>query len=94
MVTDNQVRRLFLLLSKGKALTAAAACSGMDPKTARKHREEGILPSELESEHSWRTRPDPFSNDWERVRTMLCINPGLQAKTIFEYFQRQSPGKY
>ena len=82
------------MLSKGKTLTVAAAGSGMDPKTARKYRQQGVLPSELRTEHSWRTRQDPFSSDWDRVRTMLCINPGLQAKTIFQYLQRQEPGKY
>lgn len=82
------------MLSKGKNLTVAAACSGMDPKTARKYRKERELPSALQKEHTWRTRKDPFSEDWDRIRTMICINPGLQAKTIFQYLQRKNPGKY
>lgn len=44
--------------------------------------------------YSWTTRPDPFAEDWPGIRSMLEINPGLEAKTVFEKFQRDAPGKY
>jgi hypothetical protein len=37
----------------------------MDEKTARKYREIGKLPSELQQEHDWRTRKDPFEEAWD-----------------------------
>ena len=36
MVTDLQVRRLFVLIKKEKSLAVAAAKDGMDEETARK----------------------------------------------------------
>jgi len=94
MVTDRQVRRLRMLINKEKTKAIAASKAGMDEKTARKYIGLGKLPSECKSEHVWRTRLDPFSGEWERIEQMLDINPGLEAKTIFEDLQRRQPGKY
>jgi len=68
--------------------------AGMDEKTARKYRAGGKLPSELERLHTWRTRKDPFEDTWHEIKTMLEINPGLEAKTIFEYLQRRNAGRF
>jgi hypothetical protein len=94
MVTDKQVRRLFKLLAQGKNLRVAAARTDMDEKTARRYRRLGKLPSEVKVGHTWRTRPDPFADVWEEVRSKLEINPGLEAKTLFQYLQRKYPGKF
>ena len=72
----------------------AAIKAGMDEKTARKYRRLGKLPSELEQPHTWRTRLDPFEDAWDGTKLMLEINPGLEAKTIFEDLQRRSPGLF
>ncbi|MBA4369844.1 MAG: IS21 family transposase [Desulfobacterium sp.] len=77
-----------------KNLGIAAMKSGMDEKTARKYRMQGKLPSELNKDHIWRTRQDPFEDTWHETEMMLEINPGLEAKTIFEDFQRRNPGKF
>ena len=82
------------MLNTEKTLTAAAAKANMDVKTARRYKQKRKLPSELKTPHPWRNRPDSFADVWEKVRSMLSINPGLQSKTIFEYLQRQNPGKY
>jgi hypothetical protein len=66
----------------------------MDEKTARKYRDLKKLPSEEAVSHTWRTRPDPFAEVWPAVYELLEENPGLQAKTIFEWLQRQYPGKF
>ena len=66
MVTDKQVRRLMEILGKGKSLAVLAAKSDMDEKTARKYRDLGELPSEIRTDHTWRTREDPFVEVWER----------------------------
>lgn len=94
MVTDQQVRRLMTIRQTEASLATAAAKAGMDPKTARKYIRSGKLPSECRPERTWRTRRDPFEEVWEEVREFLEVNPGLEAKTIFEYFQRHDPGRF
>ena len=49
MVTDNQVRRLFMLIKKENSLIVAAAKSGMDEEIARKYRNLGKLHSQVKS---------------------------------------------
>ena len=94
MVTDQQVRRLFKLSQTEKNFGIAAMKAGMDEKTARKYRRSGKLPSDLKQEHTWRTRKDPFEDVWEGMKSMLEINPGLEAKTLFEDLQRRNPGRF
>jgi hypothetical protein len=66
----------------------------MSEKTAVKYRDTGKLPSELKKEHTWRTREDPFESDWPEIKGMLETEPRLEALTIFQYLQRENPGKY
>ena len=94
MVTDQQVRKLMKLIAAGEPLLQAALKAGMDPKTARKYRRSGQLPSAERPPHTWRTRADPFAPVWEELRALLLVNPGLQAKTLFTYLQRQYPGRF
>jgi len=94
MVTDQQVRRLFKLIHTKNNFGIAAIKAGMDEKTARKYRKLGKLPSELKQTHTWRTRKSPFEKDWDEIKAMLKINPGLEAKTIFEDLQRRYPGRF
>jgi len=94
MVTDQQVRRLWKLMASEMTMASAAAKAGMDEKTARKYRDLGKLPSEVRVERTWRTREDPFAEVWEGVRAKLEINPGLEAKTLFEDLQRRYPGRF
>ena len=94
-VTDRQVRRMRTLLMAGKPLNAAALRTDMDEKTARKYREVGKLPSELEVwPRTWRTRTDPFADVWEEVREKLEASPGLQANTLLAWLQRRHPGRF
>jgi len=94
MVTDEQVRMLMSLIHKEKTLAVAAAKAGMTEKTARKYRDLERLPSQMVPQHAWCTRKDPFEDDWPWIQTQLEINPGLEAKTLFEAMQRDDPGKY
>ena len=52
------------------------------------------MPSELKKDRTWRTRKDPFEDVWEDIASMLTINPGLEAKTLFEDLQRRNPSRY
>lgn len=72
----------------------AASKAGMDAKTARKYLALNRLPSEVVQERHWRTREDPFSDLWEQVRQQIEENPGLEAKTLFEWLQREYPGRF
>lgn len=96
MITDNQARKLMKYLQEQKTLEVAAAKSGMDEKTARKYRDFGKLPSELQAERirTWRTRESPFDEVWEMVKSFLENNSGLEAKTLFEHLQREYPGRF
>lgn len=86
MVTDRQVRKLMKLIQTEDTLSNAAVKSGMDEKTARKYRRLKKLPSEIKSLHTWRTRPGTFTEVWAEVQSKLEVNPGLEAKTLFEDF--------
>ncbi len=94
MVTDHQVRRLFRMKQKGKTVKESSLKTGMDEKTARKYLRLGKLPSEVKKPHTWRTRKDPFKDEWEEVKSYLELNSGLEAKTIFEELQSKYSGKY
>jgi hypothetical protein len=94
LVTDKQVRRLFALVNLEKNQEIAAAKAGMDRKTARKYLQARRLPSELPQAPRRRTRADPFAEVWGELQELLQINPGLEAKTLFEYVQRQYPGRF
>ena len=94
MVTDQQVRRLFKLVQTEENFGIAAIKAGMGEKTARKYLRLGKLPGELDTAHTWRTRQDPFEDVWHEIKSMLEINAGLEAKTIFEDLQRRNPGRF
>ena len=76
------------LIQTEDTLAVAAAKAGMDEKTARRYRDAGQLPSQLQAEHTWRTREDPFEEVWPGLKQMLDLDDGLEAKTLFEYLQR------
>ncbi len=65
----------------------------MDRKSARKYRDLGQLPDEARTPHTWRTRPDPLADVWLAVVEQLQKEPRLQAKTLWEWLQREQPGK-
>jgi len=82
------------LNQKEKRLSVAAAKSGMSENTARKYVRHRKLPSQTKSERAGRTREDPFEGDWSGVKLKLEVNPGLEAKTLFEWLQRTYPERY
>jgi len=94
MVTDRQVRTLMKLNQQEQTLVNAAAKAEMCENTARKYLRSGRFPSQSKPDRSWRTRSDPFQEVWDRVRGMLELNPGLEAKSVFEWLQREYPGQY
>jgi hypothetical protein len=80
MITDLQVRKLRRLDRQGIGKERAALKTGMDPKTARKYRRLGKLPSEVKSvDRNRRTRTDPFAEVWPDILDLLGRNPALEA---------------
>ena len=95
MIADAQLRMLRRLDHHGAAKELAAVKSGMDPKTARKYRRLGKLPSEVKiMDRDWLTRPDPFAEVWPELQAQLQLHPGLEAKTLFADLQRRFPGRF
>lgn len=94
MISDRQARKVIELMQSEPTKAIAAAKAGMDAKTARKWVRLGKLPSEVKAPHTWRTRKDPFDGTWDRIRLMFEVNPGLEAKTVFQYLQREEPGVF
>lgn len=92
--TDAQVRRLMEEIQKHGGIGLAAMRAGMDRKTARKYVRAGQLPSELRKPHTWRTREDPFAEDWPALAAMLEEAPELEARTLFEHVADKRPGTY
>jgi hypothetical protein len=95
MVTDQQVRRLFIMQNRYAYQYQAADAAGLSEKTARKYLQNGKLPSQCKVEHTWPTRKDPFAADWAFIEQILLdTQSALEAKTIFEYLQRAYPDRY
>jgi len=78
----------------GSSFEAAAAKADMSENTARKYRRSGQVPSQMKCEHSWRTRQDPFEEAFGEVEPLLVLEPGLEAKTLFEHLQEKYPGRF
>jgi len=82
-------------MSKHGKVGRASMMSGMDRKTGRKYVRSGRLPSESgKGERDYRTREDPFVEDWPTVRAMLKDAPALEGKALFEWLLEERPGRY
>jgi hypothetical protein len=92
-VTNAQVRKLMEEHSKHGKVGLAAIKAGMDRKTAGKYLKSGKYPSETKQERSWRTRMDPFSEDWPKIAGRLKAAPELEAKALFEHLLGGDPQK-
>ena len=95
MITlDRKVRKLMKEYQKTGNLSLASLRSDMDPKTGRKYLKAGKLPSQMRSEHIWRTRPDPFAAHWSECEGILSDIPELKAKSLFEWLCQKYSGEY
>ncbi len=74
MVTDEQVRMLMTLINKEKTLAVAAAKAGMTEKTARKYRDQEILPSQLAQKNNFSRRLRRSSQIWLSRLLRSCFN--------------------
>jgi len=82
-------------INKHSKVGLAAMKADMDRKTARKYVAAGKLPSEMRPvARTWRTRPDPFEQDWPEILALIGATPELEAKTVFELLEEKYPGRY
>lgn len=75
-------------------MQTASAKAGMCRQTGTKYLNQNKLPSGLTSERTWRTRQDPFEEDWPTVTAMLTDAPELEAKVLFEWLCDEHPDIY
>jgi hypothetical protein len=93
--TDTQVRIIMRERKQGKTQEQAAAKANLSSrKTVRKYEQLGKLPSELKNPREYRTRADPFAENWTEAEEMLKAAPELEAKTLFEWLCERHAGQY
>src|SRR5436305_8504658 len=80
--------------AKGKTQEQAAARAGMSVRTARRYEQLDKLPSEIRQPRRYRTRPNPFTDDWAWITSQVERDPALQATTLFALLSEREPGKY
>lgn len=93
-VNQQQVRVYMSSRNEGKTQITSSAKAGISERSGRRIENEEIKPWEKQERH-WRTREDPFKEVWESViAPMLDKTPSFTAQTLFEYLQREYPGRY
>lgn len=94
MKKDTEVKLFMQYRRKGLTQAQAAARSGLSERTARKYERAGKLPSELKRPRTWRTRANPFEQDWPWVVEQLERDPALQGTTLFALLCQRHPDRY
>jgi len=91
---DTEIRLYLQERKKGMTQRVAAARAGIAERTARRYERAGALPSQLKRPHDWKTRIDPFEQDWPWVVSELERDPALQGSTLFALLCERHPGRY
>ncbi|MEM9777193.1 MAG: IS21 family transposase [Chloroflexota bacterium] len=93
--TNAQINIVMRERKKGRTQEQAAVKANLKSRqTVAKYEQLGQLPSELKKKRRYRTRQDPFAQDWEQVKEMLKESPELEAKTLFDWLCEQHPKRY
>ena len=91
MITRQQYHRLMKEHETHGNISVSALNADISRPTARKYVRAGKIPAELQTKHTWRTRPDPLGGIWPRAEAMLEEAPDLEAKSLFEYLAERHP---
>lgn len=91
---DTEIRLYLQERRKGMTQRVAAARAGIGERTARKYEQAAALPSQLKRLHDWKTRIDPFEEDWPWVVSQLEHDPALQGSTLFALLCERHPDRY
>jgi len=76
---DTEIRLYLQERKKGMTQRIAAARAGIGERTARTYERAGVLPSQRKRLHDWKTRDDPFEEDWPWVVSQLERDPARAA---------------
>jgi transposase len=94
MKKDAEVVLMIKERARGATQAVAAARTGMSERTVRTYEHAGQLPSQLKQPRVYRTRANPFLQEWAWIVRELQRDAALQAKTLFSLLQAQHPGRY
>src|SRR5947209_19547927 len=94
MKRDAKVLLMWHERAKGRTQEQAAARAGMSVRTARGYERRGKLPSQLKQPRTYRSRPNPFADDWPWLVAYLEQDPALQGQTLFGLLCERQPGRY
>ena len=94
MKRDSEVLLMRRERAKGRTQEQAAARAGMSVRTLRRYERRGKLPSQVQQPRAYRTRPNPFAEDWPWIASQLERDPALQGTTLFGLLQDLHPGRY
>src|SRR5438128_8076782 len=94
MKRDSEVLLMRRERAKGRTQEQAAARAGMSLRTLRRYERRGKLPSQLQLPRTYRTRPNPFSDDWPWIVSQLERDPALQGTTLFGLLKELHAGRY
>lgn len=95
MLTDSQVRNILQEYEKTQNISQTSKRMGVARKTVRKSVLDKRLPSERpRPQRSWRTRADPFKDDWPFIEERLLESTDWEATTLFALLQERRPGHY
>ncbi len=94
MKRDAEVLLMLHERAKGRSQEQAAARAGMSVRTLRTYERRGQLPSQIKQPRSYRSRPDPYAEDWPWVVAELERDPALQSQTLFQLLCDRQPGRY
>ncbi len=94
ITSDKKVGKLMREYQKTGSISKSALQVDMDRKTARKYLRSGKSPSSMKKDRTWRTRKDPFEDDWVLCEEALRAAPELEATALFEWLSESRPGVY
>src|SRR6266849_5522904 len=66
----------------------------MSVRTVREYERHAKLPSQLSQPRTYRSRPNPFADDWPWIANLLKDDPALQGQTLFGLLCDRHPGRY
>src|SRR5207302_5187051 len=94
MKQDAEVLLMLRERAKGRTQEQAAARARMSVRTARAYEQRAKLPSQLKQPRTYRSRPNPFADDWPWIAAQLEQDPALQGQTLFRLLCDRQSGRY
>ena len=90
MITDVRASKMFRFLRDGESVVSISRRLKMGEKTIRKYRDADQLPSQIERpERNYRTRPDPLTEFWPEIETLLQQDSKLKPYAILDWLKQK-----